>query len=272
MLNMNRYELTNEQWAKLAPVLPPQKPVKAGRPANDHRRIINGILWILRSGAGWRDIPERYGSWSTVYSRFNRWQKKGIWQKILTRLQSRADQNGQNDWSIHFVDATIVRAHQHSAGQKNSSAEAEALGRSQGGVSTKIHLRSEGGGKLLNFILTPGQVHEAPYFEELMQPPLLLRVSRGRPRLYPRRVAADKGYTGSKNRKFCHKHHIGVTIPRRKTEKHKGKFAKPLYKLRNRVERLINRLKQHRRIATRYDKTAENYRAFWLIGAILLWC
>ncbi|HED04089.1 MAG TPA: IS5 family transposase, partial [Candidatus Fraserbacteria bacterium] len=75
---MNRGNLSNEQWKRLEPLLPPQKP-KTGRPAHDHRRIINGMLWILRTGAPWRDLPERYGPWQTVASRYYRWGKAGIW-------------------------------------------------------------------------------------------------------------------------------------------------------------------------------------------------
>ena len=81
-----RHELTDEQWERLEPLLPPQKP-KTGRPNKDHRTIINGILWILRTGAPWRDLPERYGPWSTVASRFYRWQQAGIWQRVLEALQ-----------------------------------------------------------------------------------------------------------------------------------------------------------------------------------------
>lgn len=112
-----RHELTDEQWERLQPLLPPQKP-KTGRPAEDHRRIINGILWVIRTGAPWRDLPERYGPWPTVASRFYRWTRAGLWDRILATLQEQADQAGQLDWEVHFVDGTVVRAHQHAAGAK----------------------------------------------------------------------------------------------------------------------------------------------------------
>jgi transposase len=114
---MERPELTDAQWEKLRLLLPPQKP-RTGRPAKDHRTIINGILWVLRTGCPWRALPERYGSWKTVSSRFYRWQKAGIWGRILAALQQRADAEGRLDWSLHFVDSTVVRAHQHAAGAK----------------------------------------------------------------------------------------------------------------------------------------------------------
>ena len=112
---MNRGDLTNEQWEQLEPALPPQKP-NTGRPNLDHRQVMNGILWVLRTGAPWRDIPERYGKWTTVYSRFQRWRKAGIWEQILAKLQTITSREKQIDWEIHFVDASIVRAHQHAAG------------------------------------------------------------------------------------------------------------------------------------------------------------
>jgi transposase len=102
-----RKELTEEQWTKVAPLLPPQKPER-GRPAKDHRTVLNAIfLWVLRTGAPWRDLPERYGPWQRrPYSRFYRWQKQGIWQEVLEELQKEKDSLGEVGWEIHFVDST----------------------------------------------------------------------------------------------------------------------------------------------------------------------
>jgi transposase len=114
---METSELTDTQWERLRPLLPPQKP-RTGRPAKDHRSILDGILWILRTGSPWRSLPERYGSWKTVSGRFYRWQKAGVWDRILTALQRQADAEGRLNWTLHFVDSTVVRAHQHAAGAK----------------------------------------------------------------------------------------------------------------------------------------------------------
>src|ERR671932_463594 len=117
---MRRHELTEAEWARLAPLLPPQKPA-SGRPAEDHRRILNAIIWKLRTGAPWRDLPERYGSWSTVHSRFRRWRLAGVWDRVLAAIQQQADAAGQLDWAVHFVDGTVIRAHQHAAGAKKGT-------------------------------------------------------------------------------------------------------------------------------------------------------
>lgn len=115
--SMSRGDLSNEQWEKIMPLLPPQKP-STGRPAFDHRQILNGILWVLRTGAPWRDLPERYGKWQTVASRFYRWRQAGVWARIFAAVQEQADGAGELDWTVHFVDSTTVRAHQHAAGAK----------------------------------------------------------------------------------------------------------------------------------------------------------
>jgi len=269
---MARHELTDQQWERLAPLLPPQKP-HTGRPNKDHRTIINGILWLLRTGAPWRDLPERYGSWKNVASRFYRWQRAEIWQHILQGLQQEADTHGTLDWSLHHVDGTIVRAHQHAAGArrpKDCRHPDEALGRSQGGFSTKIHLRSEGRGQPITFLITAGQRHEQSAFEALMETGAVKRKGRGRPRIRPDRVVGDKGYSSRKIRHYLHRRGIGAVIPRQKRER-RTRFDKIAYRKRNLVERLVNRLKGYRRIATRYEKRAIYYLGMLTIASIVFW-
>ncbi|WP_342355700.1 IS5 family transposase [Deinococcus humi] len=124
---VRRYELTDEQWSQLAPLLPPQRPW-TGRPGLDHRTVLNGVLWITRFGSAWRDLPERYGNWKTVRSRFYRWQPQGLWAQLLTRVQERADHAGQVEWNVHMIDRTIVRAHQSAAGAKKGTAMKRSAG------------------------------------------------------------------------------------------------------------------------------------------------
>lgn len=119
-MSTRRHELSDEQWAQLVAWLPPEKP-KTGRPSLAHRQVVNGILWVLRTGAPWRDLPERYGNWKTVYSRFRRWREGGVWDQVLAAVQQQADQRGEIAWEIHFVDGSIVRAHQHAAGAKKGA-------------------------------------------------------------------------------------------------------------------------------------------------------
>jgi transposase len=147
---------------------------------------------------------------------------------------------------------------------KKSSAEREALGRSRGGFTTKIHVRCEGKGKLITFLLTPGQESDIAQAEQLMQAGAI------RGHLRPKCLVADKGYTSQAFRNYLHQKHVRYTIPHRCNERHKGPFDKSMYRKRNIVERLINRLKQFRRIATRYDKRAANFAAMITIASIFL--
>lgn len=213
-----RHELTDKHWSRLAPLLP--KP-RRGRQPYDLRRIVNGILWLGKTGAPWRDLPERFGRWRTVASQYCRWLHAGIW--------------------------------------------------SQGGFTTKLHLRAEGGGKPMAFLLTAGQRHEQPHLEPLMERGAVKRPGRGRPRIRPRRVAGDKAYSSGKVRRYLHRRGIGAVIPRRSNERRTGRFDRVAYRERNRVERLINRLKQFRRVATRYETLAVSYLAMVTIAAILMW-
>ena len=114
---MARGDLSDKQWEQLEPLLPPQKNW-TGKPSLPHRPVLNGILWINRTGAPWRDLPARYGQWETIASRFYRWRQAGVWEQVLEVLQTEADASGEIDWQIHHVDSTVVRAHQHAAGSK----------------------------------------------------------------------------------------------------------------------------------------------------------
>lgn len=116
-----------------------------------------------------------------------------------------------------------------------------------------------------------GERHEAVVFEQLMEQGDVKRLGAGRPRLRPKRVVGDKGYSSAKIRSYLRRRGIRLTIPRKDNEKHRGKFDKSIYRQRNRVERCFNRLKQFRRIATRYEKKAENYQAMLTLAFIILW-
>ena len=113
---MRRHELTDDQWARLEPLLPPRS--RTGRPPKDLRQALNGVFWILATGAPWRDLPERYGNWKSVYIRFRRWRLSGVWQGALSQLQKEADARGEFDWELHFVDGSVVRAQRSAAGAK----------------------------------------------------------------------------------------------------------------------------------------------------------
>ena len=134
-----------------------------------------------------------------------------------------------------------------------------------------MHLRAEGNGQLLTLVLTPGQQHEARIFPQLMAGGQVKRRGPGRPQHRPHRIMGDKGYSSRRIRPYARQHGIRMTIPRTRTERRPGPFDRAMYRLRHRIERLINRCKQFRRLATRDEKRAAYYKAMWLIAATILW-
>ena len=283
-----RGELTDAAWARLRPLLPANG--HRGGQWRDHRQVINGILWRLRAGAPWRDVPERYGPWQTCYDRFVRWRRDGTWDRLLALAHSAADAAGELDWVV-CIDGTIVRAHQHAAGARHRPSKAdraakvehppdEALGRSRGGFTTKLHLACDGRGRPLAVILTPGQRHESTQLAVVLD---AIRVPRpggcGRPRKRPAHLLADKGYSYPACRHLLRCRGIPHTIPQRRDQRRRRatRRGRPLafdaarYRRRNVVERCVNRLKQWRGVATRADKRAVNYRAAVVVAALVVW-
>jgi transposase len=114
----HRHELTDAQWARLDPLLPQPK---RGFAPQDRRRLLNGIRWLHATGVPWRDLPERSGPWRSVASHFYRWGPAGVWDTILAALQQHGDAAGRLDWSAHFVEGTVIRAHQHAAGARRAN-------------------------------------------------------------------------------------------------------------------------------------------------------
>jgi transposase len=115
---MPRHEMSDREWTRLKLFLPKRR---TGRPPKDHRMIINALLWLAKTGAPWRDLPEHFGPWRSVATRFYRWTRSGLWEPILAELRRMADASSGIDWEVHMIDGTNVRAHRCAAGAKGGS-------------------------------------------------------------------------------------------------------------------------------------------------------
>lgn len=122
---LRRGEITDGAWREIEPLLPEYG--RSGGQWRDHRTVVDGILWKLRTGSPWRDLPERYGPWQTCFDRFNRWRRNGTWDRLLAHAQTESDAVGEVEWEVS-VDDTVIRAHQHAAGARRKPAKEDAKG------------------------------------------------------------------------------------------------------------------------------------------------
>ena len=258
--------------------------------------VINGIFFRTRTGCPWRDVPGGFGNWKTVYNRHRRWSGDGTWQEILGRLQAGCDEAEGRDWTLS-ADSTVVRAHQHAAGARRARPAdlvsgaspndknppgREALGRSRGGLSTKIHLAADRRCRPVARILSPGQHGDCPRFIPLLQAIRISRRGTGRPRTRPGAALGDKAYSSAANRGYLRKRGIKAVIPVKEDQKkhRRGRgsaggrppaFDAGRYKERNTVERCFAKLKQFRAVATRYDKREFMYQGTVDLASIRIW-
>ena len=191
---MSRHVLTDVEWNAIRVLLPKERSGNRGRPWADHRQTISGILWVLSTGAPWRDLPRDFGAWQTVYKRFRRWCQSGLWERVWIKLVNRLRKDRKLSLDVWMVDGSIVRAHHASVGgSKNTSTNAteNALGKSRGGYSSKLHIACDDDGIPIGVVVTPGQINEPTVFHQLMNSiPFSLHRHSSRPEA----LAGDKAY------------------------------------------------------------------------------
>jgi len=246
---MARRMLSDEHWSKLRAIM------------RDHgiyhkpnlRKTVEGMLYRMRVGCPWRDLPKEFGCWNTVFQKFNRWSSRGKLMSIFRSLVKDPDL----EWE--FIDGSIVKAHQHSAGA--ASEENQAIGKSRGGNTTKIHMAADAHGLPINFEITGGEVHDckvAPEFIEKLPDADF--------------TVADKGYDSEEVRETIRKKSSKSVIPRKENSKiGNADMDWCLYKYRHLVENLFARIKQFRAIATRFDKLKRNYASTLALACGFLW-
>ena len=217
------------------------------------RMIVEAMLYRMRVGCPWRDLPADFGCWNTIYQQFNRWSSKNKLMQIFKALSQEPDL----EWE--FIDGSIVKAHQHSAGLPNK--EVQAIGRSVAGNTTKIHMAVDSFGLPIAFQLTGGEVHDAK-----AAPDLIATLPKAD------YTIADKGYDSEEIREQMKRKESISIIPRKKNSKTGNTDIDwGLYKYRHLVENVFARLKQFRAIATRYDKLKRNYASMLAMACSYIW-
>ncbi|MEY9772710.1 IS5 family transposase [Sinorhizobium fredii] len=249
-MGIKRYELSEAQWARIATLLP-GKAGDPGRTGADNRLFVNGCLWVLRSGAHWRDLPERYGKWKTVHRRFSRWCHAGVWEGV--RGTDRRPRQPIPDARQYH------RARPSTGGERKRGAKDQALGRSRGGLTTKIHMLADALGRPLRLIITAGQVGDVTQAEALLE---------GRSGTA---VLADKAYDSNALRETIAAMKATAVIPSNRSCKTIIPHDAEVYRHRNRIERCFNRLKHFRRFSTRYDRRTIHFEGFALLAATMIW-
>lgn len=213
------------------------------------------MIFILRTGAPWRDLPAKYGKWSKVYAQFRRWSIKGLWNQALQSLQEEF-----SDREYIMIDSSIMRVHQDGSNPQGGQSR-QAMGKSKGGLSSKIHMACDSLGYPLSCIITGGERHDSTQATALLKRHLTSNSY----------ALLDAGYDSNEIRNFVRNRNATAVIAYRKNRRQIPDFDKHLYKERHKVENLFQKLKRFRRIGTRYEKKHDLFKAMVSLASILLY-
>ena len=217
------------------------------------RKFIEAIYYLCRSGCQWRLLPFYYVEWRAVHKRFKQWDERNIWKKMFEYFQNDPDM----EWVS--LDSTIVRAHACAAGYNKDSQAQEALGRSKGGFSTKIHTMVDALGNPLKFLLTAGQRHDIIQAKNLIDD------------INSTTVIADTAYDANDFIEALHSKQCEPQIPSRRNRKKPRDYDQHLYAERHTIECFFGKVKHFRRVFSRFDKSARSYLAFLQFAGMLIW-
>ncbi len=246
---MPRLLLSDEHWSKLRNIL--RQMAIYDKP--DLHLTVEGMLYRMRVGCPWRDLPEAFGCWNSIYKRFNAWSAAGKWVNLFKALVVEPDM----EWI--FIDGSYAKAHQHSSGA--ASGADEAIGKSRGGNTSKIHLVVDAYGLPVDFEITGGDINDCT-----VAPELIVQFPEAEV------IIADKGYDSEQIRAAIESQGARPVIPRRRNSvKGNTDLDKGLYRYRHLVENTFARLKHYRAVASRFDKLKRNYESVVAMACMTLW-
>ena len=249
-MDRDRFVVSDTVWEKIEPLLPGRKSDR-GVTAKDNRLFLEAVLWRVRAGLPWRDLPAAFGPWNRVFPRFRRWVRAQVFDRLFQALC------GEPDFEYAMIDGTIVTVH-HKASGARGGAKNNAIGRSRGGLTTKIVALVDALGTLVRFVLLPGQRHDsvgvAPLIEGVSFDALL----------------GDKAFDADWLRAELDDRGAAAVIPPRSNRKVMIDYDTEMYRWRHLVENYFAKIKEFRSIATRYDKTAESFSANINLAAALI--
>ena len=246
---MARLMLTDELWSRLRKIM--RQIGVYDKPKL--RLTVEGILYRMRVGCPWRDLPAYFGKWNSVYKKFNYWCQNNKLMKIFKKLIDNPN------LTCEFVDGSFIKAHQHSAGA--ATEDNQDIGKSKGGNNTKIHMSVDLNGMPTEFCLSPGNVNDSTMAKQIMNKSDNIKFT-----------VADKGYDSEAIREAILNKGAQPVIPRKKNSKFgNDDIDWNLYKLRHLVENTFSRIKHFRAISTRYDKLARNYKSMVALACGFMW-
>ena len=232
-------ELTETQYARIEPCLPRQR----GNVSMPNLQVLNAILYVAEQGCKWRGLPKRFGNWHTIYTRMNRWSKNGVLDRVFEHLQCAQLIPYQAGGGVAGQHRRQGPSRRHGGSKKNGP---QAIGKSRGGWTTKIHLVAADARTALTFALSPGQAHDSPEGRKLL-------ASMG-PQDDNVALVMDRAYQGDETRQLALDLGFTPVVPPLKTRTDPWEYDREMYKRRNEVERLFRRLKGYRRIFSRFEK------------------
>ena len=245
------YHIKVHEWEAIFKYLKEMKGLQTGC-EEELRIFIESIWFIAPSGCQWRLLPREYGKWRSIHRRFKRWCVKGVWEELMNAVMDK-------DMEHVMIDSTIIRAHACAAGYGKNSQDKEALGRSAGGFTSKVHALVDALGNPLKFLLTPGQKHDITQAQSLTRT------------LKNTKVIADRGYISQEFSEKLKSQACTSVIPSRKNQKTLCLYDPYIYKERHLVECFFSKIKHFRRIFSRFDKSAISFLGFLYFVGSFIW-